>query len=209
MHIPEGFISPQTYLPVALIDVALWAVLLRNLRHRIHEETLPFLGVAGAVLFVLSSVMIPIPGGTSIHLLGIGILTALFGLRITVLLFSVVLLIQSLIFGQGGVSTYFVNLFAIGFVGPLVAETVLIFGKNRALLFTAGFAGVVAAAVVTAVILGIQPLIAHDASGEPLFFPFGLGVALPAIVLPHLIIGAVEGVITALAVPRLREKISQ
>lgn len=208
MHIPEGFISPQTFLPVAVFDAAVWWAAARTIRGSLDETILPFLAVGGAVLFVLSSLMIPIPGGTSIHLTGIGMAVALFGLRYSILLFSIVLLVQALLFGQGGLSTFFTNTLAIAIAGPLLASLVItLMGRNSktALLLT-GAAGVLGAALVTALLLGIQPLIASDAEGKPLYFPFGLGVVLPAVMLPHLAVAAVEGVITALAVPRLRAR---
>jgi len=52
--------------------------------------------------------------------------------------------------------------------------------------------------VAVALVLGIQPLIAHNADGTPLFFPFGLSVTLPAILIPHAFIGIGEAVLTVL-----------
>jgi len=61
-------------------------------------------------------------------------------------------------------------------------------------------------AVLLAVVLGIQPAIAHSADGQPLFFPFGLSVALPAVVLPHALLGVAEGLLTVLVVGFLRRR---
>ena len=52
--------------------------------------------------------------------------------------------------------------------------------------------------ILVALVLGIQPLIAHKDDGTPLFFPFGLGITLPAILLPHIVIGIAEAVLTVL-----------
>jgi cobalt/nickel transport system permease protein len=60
--------------------------------------------------------------------------------------------------------------------------------------------------------LGVQPLLAHDAQGAPLFFPFGLAITLPAVLLPHLLVGLAEGVLTVLGyryLTRLRARILQ
>lgn len=210
MHIPEGFISPQTFLPAALLDAAVWWAAARTMRQNLDETILPFLAVGGAVLFVLSSLMIPIPGGTSIHLSGIGVAVALFGLRYSILLLSIVLLVQAMLFGQGGVSTFFTNTLAIAVSGPLLSGAVLaLMGRDsKTALFLAGAAGVLGAALVTALLLGIQPLIAADANGKPLYFPFGLGVVLPAVMIPHFAVAAVEGLITALAVSKLRARMA-
>jgi cobalt/nickel transport system permease protein len=121
------------------------------------------------------------------------------------------LFVQALLFGQGGLSTFFTNTLAIAVVGPASAALMLrLLGANSRIgLFAAGFAGIFAAALATALLLGLQPLVASDASGAPLYFPFGFAVVLPAVLLPHLAVGALEGVITALAVPRLRARMQR
>ena len=60
----------------------------------------------------------------------------------------------------------------------------------------AGWLSVNAAALLLALVLGIQPLIAHTEEGQPLFFPFGLSVTLPAVMIPHALVGIGEGVLT-------------
>jgi cobalt/nickel transport system permease protein len=66
----------------------------------------------------------------------------------------------------------------------------------------AGIAGYVAinvAALLTAIELGLQPLLFRDAAGHALYFPYGLGVSIPAMLLGHLTIaGAVEAIVTGL-----------
>ena len=70
----------------------------------------------------------------------------------------------------------------------------------------AGWLSVVVPAIVVALVLGLQPVLAHAPDGTPRFFPFGLSVTLPAIVLPHALLGIGEGVLTLLVVRLLRAR---
>ena len=209
MHVPDGFLSPQTYLPAYAAAVGAWAYAARELRRRVDETLLPRLAVLSALGFVLMSVMLPLPGGTSAHASGIGILAVVFGPWITFAAVSLVLLLQALAFGAGGITVLPVNALAMGLGGSAVAclgHRLLKPLDERAGLFAAGWLATVVPAVLLAVVLGIQPAIAHSADGQPLFFPFGLSVALPAVVLPHALLGVAEGLLTVLVVGFLRRR---
>ena len=73
--------------------------------------------------------------------------------------------------------------------------------RENAALLVAGWASTNVSALLLAIALGLQPVIASDASGQPLFFPFGLSITLPAVMIPHAFIGVGEGLLT-LAVVR-------
>jgi cobalt/nickel transport system permease protein len=77
---------------------------------------------------------------------------------------------------------------------------------ERVGLFASGWLATVVPAVLIAVVLGIQPAIAHTADGQPLFFPFGLSVTLPAVMVPHALLGVAEGLLTILVVSFLRRR---
>jgi cobalt/nickel transport system permease protein len=201
MHIPDGFLSPQTYLPAYAVCGLLWYGAGRRLKASLDEDTLPQLAILTALSFVLMMVALPMPGGTTAHAAGIALLAVGFGVGTAFLAVSLVLAMQALLFGDGGITALPVNALAMGLAGSLAAAgTWRILGRWHAgiALFLAGWLSVAVAALITAVVLGIQPLIAHDDAGRPLFFPFGLGVTLPAVLLPHLLIGVGEGVLTLL-----------
>jgi cobalt/nickel transport system permease protein len=65
--------------------------------------------------------------------------------------------------------------------------------------FAAGWLATMTAALLTGLLLGLQPLIARDAGGDPLYFPFGWSTVLPAVLLPHAAVGILEGALTAIA----------
>lgn len=201
MHIPDGFIAPQMYLPAFGVAAGLWAHALRRLRASLREETIPRLAVLTAFCFVAMMIMLPLPGGTSAHVTGIALLALLFGVWTSFLSVSVVLLIQALLFGAGGVTALPVNALAMGLAGSAAARVA--YRLLRRLhegfaLVSAGWLSVNVSALLLALALGLQPVIAHTEEGQPLFFPFGLSVTLPAMMIPHALIGVGEGVLTLL-----------
>jgi cobalt/nickel transport system permease protein len=215
MHIPDGFISPQTYLPAYLAAAGLWVFAARRVKRDLDADTLPFLAAGTAVSFVLMMVALPLPGGSTAHAAGIGLLAVSFGGWMAFLAVSLVLAMQALLFGDGGITALPINALAMGFIGSFVALATwkLLARLNQSLaLFLAGWLSIVLPALLMALVLGVQPMIAHDAQGAPLFFPFGLAVTLPAVVLPHFLVGLAEGVLTVLGyryLTRLRARTAQ
>jgi cobalt/nickel transport system permease protein len=202
VHIPDGFIAPQVVVPAYGAAGVLWAIGLRRLRRHLDPGALPRLAVVTAAAFVLMMITVPLPGGTSGHVTGIGMLAVLFGPWLTFLSLSLVFALQALLFADGGVTALPVNALAMGLVGGLTASAV--FQALRRLheptaLVAAGWCGTLAAALGVALVLGAQPRIASAPDGTPRFFPFGWDVTLPAVLLPHLLIGLGDGLITLLA----------
>jgi cobalt/nickel transport system permease protein len=212
MHIPDGFISPQTYLPAFALAAGLWGYAARRVSRELNADTLPLVAAYTALSFVLMMVALPLPGGTTAHAAGIGLLAVCFGGWMAFLAVSLVLAMQALLFGDGGITALPVNALAMGLVGAfcaLAAWKLLARLQETLALFLAGWLSIVLPATLVAVVLGIQPAIAHDAQGAPLFFPFSLNVTLPAVVLPHVLVGIAEGVLTVLGyryLTRLRSR---
>ena len=201
MHIPDGIIAPQMYLPAYGVAAGLWAVALRRVRDVLDEETIPRLAVLTAFCFVAMMVMIPLPGGTSTHATGVALLAVLFGVWTSFVSVSLVLLLQALLFGAGGVTSLPLNALAMGLVGSAAARAAyaIVRPVNESVaLVVAGWVSVNAAALLLALALGLQPAIAHGPDGQPRFFPFGLSVTVPAVMLPHVVLGIGEGVLTLL-----------
>lgn len=207
MHIPDGLLGPRTYLTAYALALPWWAWCVRRVAAELDIAAVPRLAVLTAMTFILTTVMIPLPGGTSAHVTGVALLALVFGLPTAALAHSLVLALQALLFGTGGITTLPVNALAMGMLGGAVT-----LGIRRAIaplhgptaIMVATWCAVVAAALAVATILGLQPQLARSADGEPLFFPFGLSVTVPAVVGPHLLIGAGEAVLTWLVLGRLQ-----
>ncbi|NPA53227.1 MAG: cobalt transporter CbiM [Aquificae bacterium] len=204
MHIPDGYLSPITYIPSYAIAVPLFAYGFKKLKKTLNEKTLPFIASLTALSFLVMMINIPIPGGTSGHAIGAAAISILFNPWIGFISISLVLLIQALIFGDGGITAWAVNSLALGFVASFVGyysyKALFKFNKNFA-LFVSGWISIVAASFIIAFFLGIQPIVAHTPDGKPLFFPFGLEITIPALVGSHMLyFGVAEGIYTLIVV---------
>lgn len=206
VHIPDGFLSPQTYLPAYAICAGLWWLGLRRLRRELDADTLPYIAMLTALSFLLMMLSLPLPGGTTVHALGIALLAVNFGVWTAFLAVSLVLAMQALLFGVGGITALAVNALAMGLVGSVSAwlawRAISTIHVPTALIL-AGWVSVTAPALLLAVVLGLQPSIAHDNAGRPLFFPFDLAITLPTVMIPHILLGLGEGVLTWLATAML------
>lgn len=206
MHIPDGYLSPQTYIPLYAVAVAFWVVALKKIKKKLSHRHIPYLAMAAAFSFLIMMFNIPIPGGTTGHAVGAGIIAILLGPWAAVLAVSVVLMIQAIIFGDGGITAIGANCFNMAVVMPFVSYWVFILIKGKgtgnrfyAAAFLAGYSGLSAAAIITGVEFGIQPLIASAPDGMPLYAPYPLSVAVPAMALEHMALFAIiEGMVTAM-----------
>ncbi len=208
MHIPDGYLSPQTYVPLTGLCLVFWAAALKKVRKSISARSVPYLGVAAAFSFLIMMFNIPILGGTTGHAVGAALIAIVLGPWAAVIIMSVVLVLQALLFGDGGITAIGANCFTMALVMPAVSYWTfrIVRGRSNAPArilaggFFAGYLGITAAAAATAVLFGIQPLIASGPDGHPLYAPYSLSVALPAMIVPHLaLLGIVEGLVTALA----------
>lgn len=209
MHIPDGLISPQTYLPALALAVPLWVTAARRLHARMGDEMLPRLAVFTALAFLLSTLMLPLPGGTSGHLVGVSLLALVFGPWIAFLAYTLVLVLQAVVVGAGGITSLPVNALALGFVTAWTTwagyRLLRGFDETTAVAI-ATWSGVMVAALLLALVLGLQPVIAHGPDGAPLFFPFGPAVTVPALLLPHAFIAAGEAALTVLVFRHARKR---
>jgi len=213
MHIPDGYLSPATVAVSYAVMIPLWAYGFKKLKEKLNEKTLPLLGALSALSFIIMMFNVPVPGGTSGHAIGTALIAIMFDLWTSFIAVSFVLLIQAVVFGDGGISTWAVNSFDMAFIAAFVGYYVFKFFKDKTKFapFLAGYISITAAALSDAIILGIQPLFWHSANGHPLYFPFGLSISIPAMMGAHLLIfGVIEGVFTQIVYSFLKkqEKVS-
>jgi cobalt/nickel transport system permease protein len=207
MHIPDGYLSPQTYVPLYGVSFVFWWVALKKMKKELSAKQVPYLAMAAAFSFLIQMFNIPIPGGTTGHAVGAGIIAVLLGPWTAVIAVSVVLIIQAIVFGDGGITALGANCFNMAVVMPFVSYWVfkLIKGGSDSparlsiAAFISAYIGPTVSAIVTGIQFGIQPIIAVGANGQPLYAPYPLSIALPVMALEHLLLfGIVEGVVTVL-----------
>jgi len=207
MHIPDGYLSPQTYVPLFGVSFLFWSVALKKIKKELSTKQVPYVAMAAVFSFLIMMFNIPIPGGTTGHAVGAGIIAILLGPWTAVIALSVVLIIQAMVFGDGGITAIGANCFNIAVVMSFVSYWVfrLIKGNSGKLsrlsvaAFLSGYIGLTLSAIITAIEMGIQPIIAHRPDGQPLYAPYPLSIALPVMALQHLLLfSIVEGVVTVL-----------
>ena len=205
MHIPDGYLSPQTYVPLFGAFVVVAAVAVKKVKEKLDKKLVPFLGMAAAFSFLIMMFNVPIPGGSSGHAVGAAIIALLFGPWVSFIAVSVALIIQALVFGDGGITAIGANCINMAFIMPFVSWYVfkLISTKNASLkrmsiaAFISGYLSINAAAIAAGFEFGIQPLIAVGTDGNPLYAPYPLRIALPTMAFEHLLVfGFVEAIVT-------------
>lgn len=207
MHIPDGYLSPQTYAPLYGAWALFCAVALKKLKKQLSTKQVPYLAMAAAFSFLVMMFNIPVPGGTTGHTVGAGIIAIIMGPWTAVVAVSVVLMVQALVFGDGGITSLGANCFNMAVAMPFASywtfKTVSGRSDNihRLLIaaFLAGYVGLTLSAALTGLEFGIQPAIAKGLDGRPLYAPYPLSIALPAMVIEHLFLfSIIEGMVTLL-----------
>ncbi|AZV58089.1 cobalt transporter CbiM [Clostridium sp. AWRP] len=205
MHIPDNYLSPSTCAVMAVVMLPVWAKAVKKVKSEISPKKMPMLGVCGAFSFLIMMFNVPIPGGTTAHAVGGTLIAILLGPYAATIAVTIALLIQALFFGDGGILAFGANTFNMAFIMPFVGYTLysIIKGKLKSpkgeyiAAFVGAYVGIVAASFMASVEFGIQPLLFTDAAGKALYCPYTLQVTVPAMVGTHLLVGILEGAITA------------
>ncbi|MGX1545911.1 energy-coupling factor ABC transporter permease [Streptomyces adustus] len=198
MHVPDGFINAPTSAVTGVVAAGAVAVSLRGARRELDERTAPLAGLVAAFIFAVQMLNFPVAAGTSGHLLGGALAAILVGPFTGVLCVSVVLLMQGILFADGGLTALGVNITDMAIVTTVVAYAVfrgllrVLPRKRRSVTvasFVAALLSVPAAAVAFTLIYAVGGT--TDVS---------LGKVATAMVGVHVLIGIGEAVITALTV---------
>lgn len=211
MHIPDGYLGPATAGTLYAAALPFWYVAGHKLRKLLSGRTVPLMALLSAFCFVIQMINIPLPGGTTGHAVGAGVASIVLGPWPAILALSITLVIQSLFFGDGGITALGANCFNMAIVQVFASHW--LYSRLSALAATrkgksmaaglAGYIGLNLAALCAGMELGLQPELAHTPEGTPLYAPYPLTVSVPAMLLGHSVAGIAEAVLTAAAVSYL------
>lgn len=214
MHIPDGYLGPQTYVATYVAVAPFWAIAARIVNKTLRLRQVPLLALGAAFSFLIMMFNVPIPGGTTGHAVGSVLIAVLLGPWAAVIAVSIALGVQALVFGDGGITAFGANCLNMAVIMPFAGYGVYRLVAARSELTSprrwigaalGGYVGLNAAAVSTAIMFGMQPVLAHDAAGYAHFAPYPLAVAVPVMALGHLLVfGIVEAAVTGLVVAYLQ-----
>ncbi len=206
MHIPDGYLGPITYGSLWAAMVPIWFYASKKIKKTLKASQVPMLALGAAFSFVIMMFNVPIPGGTTGHATGATLIAILLGPWAAIIAVSIALIIQAIVFGDGGITAIGANCFNIAFAEVLVGYGIyrLISGSKLLTPHLVGagigaYIGITLAALLTAIELGVQPLLHVGPDGRPLYSPFPLSITIPAIMLGHIFLfGIVEALVTVL-----------
>jgi cobalt/nickel transport system permease protein len=198
MHIASGFLSPPVWGGMAAVSGAALAASVVAVRRRLDDRQVPLMGVMGAFVFAAQMVNFSILPGTSGHLGGGFLLGILLGAPLAMIVMASILVVQALVFQDGGVEALGANIFVMGVLPPLLGAAVRrvwLRPRPGALAYGLSFVG-----GIVAVVVGATGVILMLWGSDALPKTVTLGHALLVMDGIHLAIGAVEGAATAAVV---------
>ncbi len=198
MHAPDGFINAPVSAAAGVVAAGAIAVSLRGARRELDERTAPLAGLVAAFIFAVQMLNFPVGAGTSGHLLGGALAAILVGPYTGVLCVSVVLLMQAVLFADGGLTALGVNITTMAITTTVVAYAlfrglVKLLPRGRRTLTAASFVAALLSVPASAVVFTLLYAVGGTTD-------VSLGKVATAMVGVHLLIGLGEAVITGLTV---------
>ena len=193
MHIPDGFLNAATIATTYVISTGGIANAVRVANKKLGEKHVPMMGILAAFVFAAQMLNFPVAGGTSGHFLGAALVAILLGPWAAVLIMSVVLIGQCLIFQDGGLLALGANIFNMGIVAGFGSYYIFrlmnkVTGGSHRSKVVSGFAASWASVVLASSACALELWVSGTSP---------LAMALPAMAGVHAVIGIGEGLITA------------
>jgi len=194
LHIPDGLMAPAVAALGWAAAIVVLALTVKVLNRKLDDRQITLMAVLAAGIFVAQMLNFPIGGGTTGHLLGAALATIILGPFAGILIITTILIIQALVFGDGGLTALGLNILNMAVIGSLVAWAFYRAMRGRqekVAVFVAAFASVFTVALVAAAELAIS----HSMSAGV----YGIAgeIAFPAMAVYHLFIGIGEAIITS------------
>ena len=193
MHIPDGFLNAATAATTYVVSAGGVGYSIKEANRKLGDRHVPLMGVMGAFIFAAQMLNFPVIGGTSGHLIGGALAAILLGPWAGTLIMACVLIVQCLVFQDGGITALGANVFNMGlvacFTGYYLHRAVIaLMGESRRSTLVGGFAGAWASVLLASIACAIELAVSGRSP---------LGVALPAMAGVHALIGIGEGLITS------------
>jgi len=207
IHIPDGFLDITIAAITYMAFLVYGGYALRKIRAAGSTERMSLVSVLAAGIFAAQMLNWPLPGGTSLHFVGGALAAIMLGPWLGFLTMFLVLLVQCLVFHDGGITTLGANVLNMAIVAVVVGYWTYrtaprIFGDKASVrvagAFLAGWLGVTLAGALCGLEIGYSPS-----------FPYGVAVTLPVMLGWHVMLGIIEGAITALTVLYMTQRAPQ
>src|SRR3990172_11883821 len=124
MHIPDGFLEPEVWIPLTAISGMSLVSVSRKISDGMDEEAIPLMGVMAAFVFAAQMINFPVGGGTSGHLMGGVLIAAIVGPYGGLVIIATILILQALLFQDGGITALGANVFNMGVFGAVLGYAV-------------------------------------------------------------------------------------
>jgi cobalamin biosynthesis protein CbiM len=198
MHIPDGFIDIPTSIAFTAVSTAAVGVALKQAKNELSEKTAPLAGLTAVFIFAVQMLNFPVAAGTSGHLLGGALAAVLVGPWVATLALTIVLLLQALLFADGGLTALGLNVFNISILAVWIAYFIFValkkvLPKTKTSLIASSAIAALISVPASAFGFWVQYAIGGNAT-------FPLETVLTAMISTHILIGIGEAIITVLTV---------
>ncbi|MGD9891888.1 MAG: energy-coupling factor ABC transporter permease [Dehalococcoidia bacterium] len=196
LHIPDGFLNAPVAVLFYILTAAILGIAIWRTNQTLDERTVPLMGVLAAFIFAAQMMNFPVAGGTSGHLLGGALAAILLGPWAAIIVMSVVVGVQALIFQDGGLAVLGANIFNMGILTAFVGYgifrlAITLGGAKRPVVLTGTFVAAWTSVMVAAFATSAELVFSDTSTWD---------VVLPAMMGVHALIGVGEGLISAGAV---------
>lgn len=195
MHMSDGLLNAPTSLLFVAVAVAGVGVALAKARGDLDDRTAPLAGLVAAFVFATQMLNFPVLPGVSGHLLGGALAAILVGPWVGALCVTIVLVVQSLFFADGGVTALGANVTNMALIGTAVGYLTAVALRRLATRGKGGLAAVAFVSALVNTVLASFGFVLEYAIGGQGGVAFGTVAA--AVLGVHVLIGIGEGVITA------------
>src|SRR3989304_6743486 len=169
MHIPDGFLEPKVWGPLTALSAGAAVSASKKIGKKMDEKMVPLMGVLAAFIFAAQMVNFPIGGGTSGHLMGGVLIAAIVGPYAALVIMATILILQALLFQDGGITALGANIFNLGIVGAGLGYIMFnslnkITGNFKLAIFSSSWLAVILASGAAAAQLSLSGVVPIELS---------------------------------------------